>query len=107
MQRICSNCNQLHPQGIRCPETQRHLERQRAATKQPRARGRYDYAWRKIAAWVVATEGRCRTCGHTGSKDNPLTADHIIALAAGGARLDPSNLQCLCRRHNSSKNAKR
>jgi 5-methylcytosine-specific restriction endonuclease McrA len=48
----------------------------------------------------------CAVCGHRGSPDNPLTGDHIRALADGGLST-PSNIQVLCLSHNSSKGAQR
>jgi 5-methylcytosine-specific restriction endonuclease McrA len=62
----------------------------------------YDAEWARIAKEQVRREPQCRKCGHTGSKDNPLSADHVIPRARGGTS-DASNLQTLCRRHNSEK----
>lgn len=38
-------------------------------------------------------------------KRNPLTLDHILALALGGAPTDRANLQVLCKRCNEAKDA--
>ena len=49
----------------------------------------------------------CSRCLHPGSEDNPLTADHRIAMARGGNRLPEVNeLEVLCRRCNSAKGAR-
>ncbi len=51
---------------------------------------------------LVKCDGEfCKQCG---SRDD-LTVDHIIALSRGGSN-DLSNLQILCRTHNSSKGAR-
>jgi 5-methylcytosine-specific restriction endonuclease McrA len=43
-------------------------------------------------------EPNCKIC------DEPANAvDHIIAIAEGGADLDPANLQSLCKRHHNTK----
>jgi 5-methylcytosine-specific restriction endonuclease McrA len=44
----------------------------------------------------------CAVCGTRGSDANPLTVDHIVARTNGGTD-ELSNLQVLCRWHNSSK----
>ena len=65
---------------------------------------RFGSGWSSVALRVVAEERHCRACGHPGSPDNPLTADHIVPRARGGGN-DRANLQCLCRRCNSAKAA--
>jgi 5-methylcytosine-specific restriction protein A len=96
--RPCLNCGALIPSGSRCQQCQAAWEAKRGTSTQ---RG-YDSAWRRLSARVIAEEGRCRDCGTTGTPDNPLTADHIIAKVRGGTN-ERSNLTCRCRRHNSSK----
>ena len=91
-----------------CPNVSRtgwcptHANENPAVRRHAKYRGPTSNGWRKISRQVIAEEGACRVCGHTGSPDNPLTCDHIVPLARGGTN-DRSNLQCLCRRHNSSK----
>lgn len=41
----------------------------------------------------------CEACG----TDHDLTADHVLALDAGGDPFDPANGRCLCRPCNSRK----
>lgn len=57
-------------------------------------------AWAK--AVIASDGGKCRVCGST---DRPLYADHIIEIKDGGAKLDPSNGQCLCAKHHGIKTA--
>jgi 5-methylcytosine-specific restriction endonuclease McrA len=45
------------------------------------------YAWRQIRAQVLRESDVCIVCGH-GASD---TADHVIPVSKGGARLDPDN----------------
>lgn len=65
----------------------------------------YGAAWQRMSRAQIAREPQCRICGHRGSRSNPLTADHVLPLAAGG-RSEFSNLQTLCRAHNSAKGAR-
>jgi 5-methylcytosine-specific restriction endonuclease McrA len=53
---------------------------------------------------ALAKRPYCARCGHKGSADNPLTADHIIPRSRGGLNT-ASNYETLCRRCNSSKGA--
>lgn len=47
-------------------------------------------------ARIFARDGhRCRTCGDSGTEDNPLTIDHIVSITRGGTNND-TNLQTLC-----------
>jgi 5-methylcytosine-specific restriction endonuclease McrA len=46
------------------------------------------YAFRQMRARLLAASDVCIVCGHGGSD----TADHVIPVSKGGARLDPDNL---------------
>jgi 5-methylcytosine-specific restriction endonuclease McrA len=59
--------------------------------------------WQRAARRQIRREPWCAECGHKGDEANPLTADHVVALAAGGDPWSPANLQTLCRSCNSSK----
>ena len=54
-------------------------------------------------AVIEAAAGRCAICGVFAR--GPLTMDHIIPIARGGAHTQ-DNLQALCRSCNSSKGAR-
>ena len=69
----------------------------------PAQRLRSTAAWRRARARQLLRQPWCADCGHPGSPDNPLTGDHIVPLAAGGAGLDPANLATLCRSCNARK----
>lgn len=68
--------------------------------------------WRQLRLAILARDQhRCRIQGPR-CTTTATEADHIIELDAGGAPLDPANLQAACKRCNSSKgtryvNAKR
>ena len=47
------------------------------------------------AARAVAAQPWCTVCGHPGSTENPLTADHVVPLSRGGER---GPLRVACRR---------
>ncbi len=99
--RECLTCRHLHDgPGSRCPTctTTRERARLRPTTTQ---RG-YGAAWQRLSAQVIAWFGRCVDCGHQGSEDNPLTADHIVPKSRGGTDAW-DNLIALCRNCNSTK----
>ena len=95
-------CGAVHPSGTRCPVALARWEARRPSVKD---RG-YGATWKKLSARVIREERACRQCGTTGTVENPLTCDHIVPKSAGGTD-ERENLQCLCRRHNSAKAAKR
>lgn len=47
----------------------------------------------------------CVNCGAPGAPTRPNIVDHITPLTAGGARLDPANLQTLCQPCHNRKTA--
>jgi 5-methylcytosine-specific restriction protein A len=52
----------------------------------------YDRRWRTLRAWFLSRHPVCVRCGSPAS-----LVDHVTPLEDGGARLDPANLQALCR----------
>jgi 5-methylcytosine-specific restriction endonuclease McrA len=52
---------------------------------------------------MIAMHPFCSQCGRTGSKDNPLSVDHIVPKSRGGTD-DLSNLRVLCLSHNQLRN---
>lgn len=64
-------------------------------------------AGREWSKKVVARDGQCVWCGHTGSEDNPLQGDHIKPYSKyPHLALDLTNGQCLCRNCNLKKSDK-
>jgi 5-methylcytosine-specific restriction protein A len=65
----------------------------------------YYRQWQRVRLVILARDGhRCRLA-LPGCKGVATEVDHIVELAAGGARLDPANLQAACKPCNSSKGA--
>lgn len=64
------------------------------------ARG-YDAQWRRVRLAVLTREPICRDCGGLAHE-----VDHIRPLSQGGGRLDPRNLQPLCRECHARKTAR-
>jgi 5-methylcytosine-specific restriction endonuclease McrA len=97
--RPCLDCGRPSP-GTRCRACQ--ARRQSHAGSGSTARG-YDRQWRKIREFVLIRDSHvCHWCGRPAS-----TADHVIALADNGPRLDPANLVAACRSCNSARTANR
>lgn len=63
------------------------------------ARG-YDRAWKRLRLWFLK---RNPMCCHPGCDQPATVVDHRTAIASGGARMDPANLQALCATHHGQK----
>ena len=81
--------------SISGPPTPRHAEPGRAYRNTAR--------WKAASAAQIRRQPWCSTCGTRGDRSNPLTCDHRIPVAAGGAVWDSRNHDTLCRRCNSAK----
>lgn len=62
----------------------------------------YGRPYRRVRAWILARDPLCQCrgeCGHhVGLCGQPSTeADHVVALADRGERLNPANLRGTCR----------
>lgn len=88
----------------------RHYDRRRGKTA---ARG-YDGAWVKLRDMFLAGNEMagiephplCCRCGALGSKNNPIEVDHVIPISERpDLRLDPENLQAMCKSCHSRKTA--
>lgn len=67
-----------------------------------------DYLTAEHRAWAAGVigraAGRCQWPGCTkAAPEHRMVADHIHEMKDGGAKLDPSNGQCLCVAHNTLK----
>ena len=56
--------------------------------------------WGRARRAKLAVSPRCEMCGAPA-----VEVDHIVALADGGAEMDPANWQALCRRCHAAKTA--
>lgn len=106
MSRYClqPGCNQRVTTG-RCPAHARNGVSQQQ---------RYGSDWRAFREHAVNDTDRavfphagpiCVECERRGIITPMDELDHIIALAHGGAKLDPRNVQSLCRMHHQAKTA--
>src|SRR5688572_16358817 len=102
---VCQDCGRIidKKKNGRCLTCYRQNEREKSRAR--RARGTTsqrgygsDYQRRRAAA--IRAQPWCSDCGHTGSEDNPLTAEHILPVSQGG-KAGP--LGVLCRSCNSSR----
>jgi 5-methylcytosine-specific restriction enzyme A len=102
--RPCLDCG-TPTRGTRCPPCSAVRARARDVIRGNRHQRGYDSTWTRTAARTIASARQCVDCGTAGSRDNPLSADHVIPKAQGGTD-DPSNLAVRCRRCNSAKGAR-
>jgi 5-methylcytosine-specific restriction enzyme A len=59
----------------------------------------YDSAdWKRLRLWILQRNPLCVECSRPARE-----VDHIIPIADGGKRLDPNNLQAMCKSCHSSK----
>lgn len=107
--RVCpgAGCTRAVPLGSRCPEHPAPPRRPWRPTERSREHDRrrgdaasrgYDATWRRLRGAQLKREPLCRRCRDAGYTKPATEVDHIIPLRQGGARLDPENLQSLCRR---------
>lgn len=68
----------------------------------PSARG-YDSRWRRVRANYLRAHPLCAHCATIGRVEPATEVDHVVPIRRGGARLDPANLQALCKRCHSRK----
>lgn len=103
----CLDCGTLSP-GARCPAHARPVERQRTRAKRTR-RPRASAAETKrradvVAAWRATRGDWCPGYGRDPHASADLTADHVIAVGAGGS--ENGQLTVLCRSCNGRKQAR-
>lgn len=80
-------------------------EQVRAAAPGRAARKRFydSVAWQSARAEQLKREPLCRECARRGDVVPACEVDHVIPLEHGGAPLDQSNLQSLCKVDHSTK----
>ena len=67
----------------------------------------YNHEWRKVRRQILARDGyRCQI-GDTTCTKHATEVDHIIPIADGGPRLDPTNLRASCSQCNAARSARR
>lgn len=92
------HCPHNHPpfEGRRCPRCSKELDIRRGNST---ARG-YDWEWKKFSKAFLELYPDCSI---EGCKSPAVQVDHIIALAEGGAKLDPKNCRGFCASHHSQR----
>ena len=68
----------------------------------PSKRG-YDRRWKRLRRWFLIRHSLCEECKRNGVLTVATEVDHIKPLSQGGERLDPANLQALCKPCHSRK----
>lgn len=94
--RVCNRCRKIVPAGVkRCPCRP-------AWEGSSYGKSGTDRRQRKIRDQTLAQHPICQW---PGCRDLAVTADHIVNLASGGAKYDPTNYQSLCDGHHRQKTA--
>lgn len=103
LMRPCVDCGEL-AHRTRCAECQkvyrRPIEQERISFED----AGYDAEFRRIAKKAKKLQPFCLHCGHTGSKENPLSCDHLPSAwerKKAGKKLRLKDVRVLCRVCNS------
>jgi hypothetical protein len=86
--RPCIQCGHLTTRGTRCAQCEAQHQAARNAS-----RPQYGSAYRAEAKRLRDSGAPCVWCGHPGSHDNPIVADHLDAVT-----LVPACRRCNARR---------
>ncbi len=92
--------------GTYCMEHQAQHDREQAAAEARYTRSRgsaasqgYDAQWRAVRLAYLRRHPLCEDCLAEGKTTPAVMVHHIVAIKAGGARLDPRNLRSQCTAH--------
>lgn len=101
----CLGCGKLIDRnaGSRCPTCESERQRAYDGQRGTAADRGYDHAWRAVRAQVLDRDRHVCKIGGPRCTGRATTVDHVVPLAAGGARLDPANLQAACVTCNAGK----
>lgn len=87
----------------RCPDHTLVQRRARGTTKE---RG-YGGTWRSLRKMILRRDMHlCQECLKSGITERAIDVDHKIPMDQGGERLDPDNLQSLCKACHGKKTRK-
>lgn len=103
--RPCLGCGRVIPTGSRCPDCARDTRRAKRL-RRPYSDTAVEKRRRRaaVAEWVSTHGWLCPGWQREPHPSTDLVADHIVAVAAGGAESGP--LRVLCRRCNSARGAR-
>jgi 5-methylcytosine-specific restriction protein A len=107
LRKPCLNCGEP-TDGTRCPECRTATSRYRHKPS-PENAG-YDKAFRRLSKRARSLQPFCLDCAHPGSRDNPLTCEHLPGSwekRERGERLTLSDVAVLCRECNSKRGPQR
>lgn len=76
----------------RCEVHAAARDRERGRERPNAARRGYDGSWQQVARGVLQERPTCERCGGVAT-----VVHHRRPIREGGARLDPANLEALCR----------
>lgn len=62
----------------------------------------YDAKWRAVRLAYLRRHPLCEDCLAEGKTTPAVMVHHIVAIKAGGARLDPGNLRSQCTAHHEA-----
>jgi hypothetical protein len=93
------------PSPLAEPELMQSLRRQEKAGKPLGVSFYSSEEWARLRYETLKkSDGQCECCGARGNEGRVLVVDHIVPLSKDWSRrLDPTNLQVLCRRCNWGK----
>ena len=97
----CKKCGRPTPNSNRyCDQHQSEYKppqkRYDSYRESPSKRG-YDADWRRFREVFMQRHPLCEICKKEGRITPTEEIHHIVPLAEGGARLDPTNCQALCK----------
>jgi 5-methylcytosine-specific restriction enzyme A len=92
--RVCG-CGRIVAAGARCATCAAIRDVRRGTSA---GRG-YDARWRRLRAWHLTRRPLCAWCERAGRVTRATLVDHLVPITGSGdpRRLDPTNLQSLCR----------
>lgn len=98
-------CRQKVERGRCRTHTLQHEATDRRTRGTSTERG-YDSRWRRVRKRKLRTDPLCEPCMKRDRTTAATEVDHITPLSSGGARLEWSNLQSICRSCHAQKTAR-
>jgi len=98
--RPCGNreCPNLVPAGVYlCPSCQRNASQKYEQERESAHDRGYDATWTRVRLAYLHAHPLCERCLLTGALVPSVLVHHKVELSKGGERLDPDNLEALCR----------
>jgi len=93
----------VEPGRARCPTHERQRQQHDRHVRGSAAARGYNVAWQQVRADYARAHPWCEECLLEGLRVAVAIVDHRQPIRRGGARLDPRNLESLCRSHHARK----